>query len=299
MIYPKIDGVRFQTNIPLSRYTTYGVGASAHILAQPTTIQACQKLLQWLRQSQLPYLFWGGGSNILFGDQPYLGLVLRTTDLNQARWGTDFCILQAGVPTPKAVHQAAQYGLSGLECLAGIPGTIGGAVAMNAGGKYGCIAERIQWVKWIDLNGKLHITSNLNFGYRTSHIPGLIVEAKLQLKTSSCEHVKNKTKQILLEKKIHQPFGEKSAGCIFKNPPGQSAGKIIDQLGLKGVQYGGAMISKIHANFILNHNNATANDIYHLIYFVQNCVLKKRKILLQPEVKILGYGFPQNKILAA
>jgi len=235
---------------------------------------------------------------LLISDRGLSGLVIGTRRLryNQFDAETGLVTVGAGEPLPKLAWQAADRGMKGLEWAVGIPGTVGGAVVMNAGAHGGCIAERLVSVDVLLPNGsiKTFAASELNFRYRTSMLQGqkgwLVTRATFQLQSGFDPVAMNAmTGQHLEHRRTTQPYHLPSCGSVFRNPSAEyKAGWLIEQAGLKGHRIGGAEVAQRHANFILNCGNATATDIFRLIHHVQQHVQDQWSLLLEPEVKILG-----------
>jgi UDP-N-acetylmuramate dehydrogenase len=284
--------MRFSTmyikeNTPLSDFSTFGIGGPARYLVEVKTVDEVSEAFAWARD--LPVLVVGNGSNTLFSDDPFPGLVIVN------RIG--FCKIEGTLVEVGAGHSfsllgihTARKGLSGLEFASGIPATVGGAIFMNAGanGKETC--ECLHSVAYLLETGEVrqYLKSELEFGYRHSSfqsMKGCILSAVFLLSENPAAR---KAQLAIVERRIQtQPLKDKSVGCIFQNPSKEfSAGALIDQCGLKGHSVGGAKVSEIHANFIVNHNRATARDVIELIRQIREKVKEKTGILLEPEVRI-------------
>lgn len=276
----------------LKRYTTFKVGGSATLFAEPTNREELQEVLDYGKEQGLKIFVLGKGSNILVRDSGVEGLVVHipTGAFNRIeRIDEQVLVAEAGVSLPRLIHRTAEWELKGLENLVGIPGSVGGAVAMNAGGKYGTIERWIEEVSTVGYDGTLHCykRGEVDFQYRNAGLgQQIVLGARFRLERGSREEILNRTREIYEEKKRSQPLSAKSAGCVFKNPPGQSAGVLIDQSGLKGVKVGGAMVSKKHANFIVNWSSATAAHILELIQRIREEVKRHFGVWLEPEIKI-------------
>ncbi|WP_069789610.1 UDP-N-acetylmuramate dehydrogenase [Cyanobacterium sp. IPPAS B-1200] len=292
---PHTDCVIHQ-KVHLAPYTSYRVGGKAQWYAEPKVWQDIQEVFHWVDKQQIPFTCLGKGSNLLICDGGIEGLVLNTRHLNQYTVDetNQTITVGAGYSLPKLAWQVAKKGWEGLEWAVGIPGTLGGAVVMNAGAHKGCIADVL--VKAIvaysdgtikELSGK-----ELQYSYRTSRLQkesALVLSATLKLSaTSTRESVMEITGNNFKHRKQTQPYDKPSCGSVFRNPQPQAAGWLIEQIGLKGYQIGGAQVAHRHANFILNAGNATAGDIYNLISHVQEQVQNSWSILLHPEVRMLG-----------
>jgi len=285
-----------QGQVSLADYTTYRVGGAAEWYTAPRNRQELLAAFEWLAGKDLPLTLLGAGSNLLISDHGIPGLVLSTRYLRQSYFdeGQGQITVAAGEPIAKVAWQAAKRGWKGLEWAVGIPGTIGGAVVMNAGAHNQCTAETLVSATVMTPDGQLKVLSraDLGFAYRTSCLQGsqqLVIEATFQL-TPGFERdmVLAQTTQNLHQRKNSQPYDKPSCGSVFRNPTPQYAARLIEHLGLKGYRIGGAEVSQRHANFILNASNAKAQDIFNLICHVQAQVEAHCALLLEPEVKILG-----------
>ncbi|WP_299411312.1 UDP-N-acetylmuramate dehydrogenase [Acaryochloris sp. IP29b_bin.148] len=289
-----------QSQVSLAEMTTFRVGGPAEWFIAPKDLTALQASYAWAQEQQLPITFLGAGSNLLISDQGLPGLVISTRHLRQQTLDpeTHQIIVDAGKPLPRLAWQAAKQGWSGLEWAVGIPGTVGGAVVMNAGAHGGCIAECLLEAHVLQADGSIQVltTEQLAFQYRSSILqrqPQAVIQAVFQLQSGqSAAQVKATTQTHLDHRLSTQPYDWPSCGSVFRNPLPRTAGWLIEQTGLKGYQLGGAQVAQKHANFILNAGNATATDIFNLIYYIQQKVEDNWSLLLKPEVKMLG-EFPQ------
>ena len=279
---------------PLSKHNYFGIGGNAAAYFEVSTIDELAYVAQLKKRRNMPIAIIGRGSNLLVNDAGYPGIVIRLVgefnrlDFNQNRVGVG-----AGVSLPRLSKMAASHGLSGVEFALGIPGSVGGALIMNAGAwgsSFGDLVERVQVMtdegELIDLN-----RDDAQFSYRHSGLKAYfcVTGATLNLTPSEVEEVDNLMQDLYNQKITSQPFAEENAGCMFKNPPGHSAGKLIDECGLKGHRIGGAEVSKIHGNFILNLDNATAHDVLSLVRHIQDHVKRERGVDLEMEVQLLGF----------
>ena len=283
------DIVRYQE--PLARYTSFHIGGPAEIFITPKTLTQTQSVYRLCCRHHIPLLILGKGTNLLINDRGVRGVVLKSQWFNIERKGDERLIVSAAYPLPKLINDAAKMGLSGLEPLAGIPGTLGGAVMMNAGGKWGQIADVIESVSVINQDGRIKtfhaLKGELQFDYRYSNLRNrLISEAVIRLKSSNTGSIRKRIKEILDEKKKTQPLNARSAGCVFKNQPCYGVGALIDRAGLKGMNVGGAKVSIKHANFIVNDRNAKASDVMKLIKIIKKTIRKKFKVNLELEIEI-------------
>ena len=241
------------------------------------------------REAGLPARILGRGTNLLVADQGVEGAVISTAGLQGVAIAGDTVTADCGVGLPRLVALAAERGLSGLERLAGIPGSLGGAIRMNAGAADGCIGDVVEDVLVITPGGDIATldAAEIGFGYRCSGLDGaIVVSATLSLHPSGRERVLRATKAHARRKKMTQPTGKGTAGCVFKNPPSGSAGGILDRLGLKGARAGGAKVSEKHANFIVNSGRASADDVMALIGRAREAVFRTLGIELDLEIEI-------------
>lgn len=280
--------VRF--NEPMNLQTTFRIGGPAEVFIVPQTIHQLQAAYNLCRSHKTPVHVIGDGSNLLVSDKGVRGAVIKITNREFIRRGS-LITVGAGYRLPALITRTMKLGLSGLETLAGIPGTIGGAVAMNAGGKYGNISDTLKSVTVMDKQGNIRILKkpDIKFGYRTSGIlkaGHIVYMVTLGLKKSRPATIRKRLSAILRAKRATQPLAAWSAGCVFKNPSKLSAGALIDQAGLKGKTIGNAMVSPKHANFIVNSKNARASDVRRLINLVKKTIYKKYGIKLGLEIQI-------------
>ncbi len=287
-----------QKDAPLHLKTAYRVGGNAEYLAEPEGDIALQRVLERAAQEGLAVRLLGHGTNLLVGDDGVEGLVVklpRSSFSTLEQQGARIKV-GAGHSLPALVKWSVLQNLSGLECLVGVPGTVGAALRMNAGGKYGEIGERVQRVWGFEFDGQpFHFThEGCRFEYRNSGLRDRIVtgcELELELKEQDRESGWSRLEAIIREKQATQPLSKRSAGCVFKNPtqPGaHSAGRMIDELGFKGVEVGGASVSLKHANFLVCNKGARARDLLALIRKIRGRVLAERGILLHLEIATWG-----------
>lgn len=285
-------GAILQAEEPLDRHTTLGVGGRARWFLMPRDLEEAQDLLAALGRMGVPLFILGGGSNLLVRDAGFAGAVVNLSALASLRIAGERIRAQAGVPLSKVAKRAMEAGLSGMEGLVGIPGTIGGAVFMNAGGRHGEIADVVESIAALDRRGRLHrlTREQIGFRYRGSQLGDLVVvEATLKLASGAKAEICERMARVLKRKHETQPMGQRSAGCVFKNPASdRAAAWLIDTAGLKGAAVGGAEVSPRHANFIVNGGGASAQDVFALIARVRREVLLKHEISLALEVKVLG-----------
>lgn len=297
-MYEKLAGLypgRIRLEEPLARYTTWRIGGPAEIFFQPQDAQECAAVLSLSQHYAVPVTFLGGGSNVLVADQGIRGLVIQTRTLKDICWLDDHRLRAgAGCSLPLLAREAGERGLSGLEFAAGIPGTLGGAVLMNAGAHGGNMAGVLESVRVVTPGGEIRDLEpeQLEFGYRTSSLKGsgnLIVEATLRLEPGDKEAIRRKMDEVLAFRRERQPLELPNAGSVFKNPPGDAAGRLIEAAGAKGRTVGRAQVSEKHANFIVNLGGATAADVLSLIKEVQELVRINFGLILETEVVLLGF----------
>jgi UDP-N-acetylmuramate dehydrogenase len=288
-------------NEPLSRHTSYGIGGPADILACPVDREDLRVLLQSIRAGKQNFWILGGGTNLLVRDGGVRGVVITlqrmqtiTVEREYRSIGGSYVVVcaEAGVSLAKLLSFAVDQGLTGLEFAAGIPGTLGGAVCMNAGTSLGEMGDIIESVTLITPDGEPVTRSReeMGFGYRTSSVPEghVVLEVRIVLRRDEKEKIKGKVKDLQDKRKKYQPWGFPSAGSVFKNPQEESAGMLIENAGLKGATVGGAQVSDKHANFIVNTGKATAADVLALMDIIREKVLEAHGVRLEPEIKIIG-----------
>ncbi len=278
-------------NVPLARLTSMKVGGPARFLFQPRSVAELTSLIAALAGESIAWRIIGGGTNIIAADAGFPGALIRLAgDFTRIAFDGHLATAGAAAPLARFVRECAELGLSGAEGLVGIPGTIGGALVMNAGGRWGSISDILDYVRILDETGlpRLHRACEINFSYRASSLKGLIIlEAGFVLAEAAPADVARATRDYLDRKRASQDLGASSAGCVFRNPPeGPSAGELIDRAGLKGASVGGALVSHRHANFIVNAGSATAKDVLELVEIVRKRVFEVSGVQLQPEVHL-------------
>ena len=249
---------------------------------------------QLQKRRNVPVAIIGRGSNLLVNDAGYPGIVIRLIgEFNRLEFNESRVDVGAGVSLPRLSKMAASHGLSGVEFALGIPGSVGGALIMNAGAWGSSFGDLVERVQVMTDEGELMAISrdDAEFSYRHSGLKTYfcVTRATLTLTPADTEEVDNLMQDLYNQKVTSQPFAEENAGCMFKNPPGHSAGKLIDECGLKGHRIGGAEVSKIHGNFILNLDDATAHDVLSLVRHIQVHVKQERGVDLEMEVQLLGF----------
>src|SRR5581483_827758 len=281
-------------NEPIAPYTSMKIGGPADAMVFPKSISDMVDLLERLNRSALPYFVLGGGRSLLIRDGGIAGVVIHLKHLNRIETaGPAGLTAQAGAPYPKLSLFAAERGLSGLEFAVGIPGTVGGAVAMNAGIPGEETAAVLEEIILADGAGGVRRVpkEEIAFGYRSAALPkGVIVSASFSLSPAPVAEIDEKMKRLLQRRRETQPLSYPNVGSVFKNPEGDFAGRLIEAAGLKGRRSGGAQISEKHGNFIINRGEATAEAVLALIEEIRQKVRAEFGILLEPEVKVVGRG---------
>ncbi len=296
----KAKGV--QKNEPLSRHTTFRIGGPADYFAVPSCTRELKDVLLLCKQEKVPYMILGNGSNLLVSDFGFRGVVIHNEfktlpKLQEEKRGI-LLSADADLPLSKISLFAAEAGLEGLEFAAGIPGSFGGAVVMNAGAYGSEIKDFLVSVDVLDEFGqeKTLQKQQLQYGYRTSifqSISDVVLRAVFLLKQGEKEQIKAKINQYAQTRKEKQPLEYPSAGSTFKRPEGNYAGKLIMEAGLKGVKVGGAQVSEKHCGFVINTGEATSQDVIRLMQMIQQRVKEQSGILLEPEIKMVG-EFPET-----
>ncbi|MEW6448392.1 MAG: UDP-N-acetylmuramate dehydrogenase [Bacillota bacterium] len=279
---------------PLKNHTTWRIGGPAEVLVEPASREDLVAILTFLREKGLPLVVIGNGSNLLVSDQGVKGVVIKVGEaLAHVSIAGENIIAESGAKLGRVAAIAQAAGLSGLEFSVGIPATVGGAVTMNAGANGAAMADVVEAVTVIDYAGSQHLLGRkeLDFGYRWSRLQELqaiVVEVVLKLVPCDPLEIKRRSEGYLQKRRLTQPLEYPSAGSVFKNPPGDAAGRLIELAGAKGLRVGDAMVSERHANFIVNLGNARAQDVLQLIRRVQEMVWSKFSVWLDLEVKALG-----------
>ena len=284
---------------PMKNHTTFRIGGPADALALPKTPEEVAEVVRFCHEHAQPYYVLGNGSNLLVSDEGYRGLVLQLyRNFNDIQVNGETITVQSGAMLAAVARTAYQTGLTGLECASGIPGTIGGAVVMNAGAYGGEMKNVLKEVTVLTKEGEVLVipAKALELGYRTSVIPKngwIVLGAVLQLKKGDQEQILARMEELKEQRITKQPLDLPSAGSTFKRPEGYFAGKLIMDAGLRGFTVGGAQVSEKHCGFVVNRGNATAADVWELICEVKRRVKEMTGVELEPEVKLLG-DFPQR-----
>jgi len=290
MTFPILNNL--QPDYPLKSETTFNIGGPARFFVEVRQPAEMQEILIHCHANQLPFFILGKGSNVLFDDRGFNGVVIGNridfiSQPSESSWhvgaGCSFSLLGS---------RTARQGWSGLEFASGIPGSVGGAIFMNAGANGHETCETLQSVDFIHADGKFEqlARSGLEFNYRFSSfqmLPGAIIGAVFQLHPS--QTARKDQLDLIQYRKNTQPYGDKSAGCVFRNPVHRSAGALIDQAGLKGKKIGGAQVSNLHANFVVNTGNASSEDIRDLLEFVQRTIKNEMGIDLENEIRYIPF----------
>ena len=279
---------------PMDKHTTFRAGGKADYLVMPSNEEQVRDLVLLLKKENVPYYVMGNGSNLLVRDQGFKGVIIQIArKMNQIRVEGETIYAQAGALLSKIAAQALGEGLTGFEFASGIPGTLGGAVMMNAGAYGGEMKQVIVNACVLTSAGEIAVipADLMELGYRTSIIKTagyIVLEAKLQLKEGNPEVIRETMKDLTIRRTTKQPLEYPSAGSTFKRPEGYFAGKLIMDSGLAGYQVGGAQVSEKHCGFVINAGGATARDVRTLMDNVRDIVYKKYGVTLEPEVKFLG-----------
>ena len=287
-------GTRLRFGEPLAKHTHFGIGGEASAYIEVSTVNELAALARFHRKWEVPVAVIGRGSNLLVSDKGFKGIGVRLIgELAKLEVDEDVVTVEAGLSLPRLSKVMSKSGLSGVEFALGIPGAVGGALIMNAGAWGSSFGDVVTDVTVMRDTGELVTLTHdeANFEYRHSGLDVYfcVVGATLKLQPGNVDTITAQMNALFKQKTDTQPFAEENAGCMFKNPPGDSAGRLIDISGLKGYRIGGAEVSTVHGNFILNINNATAEDVLNLVAHIQKQVREKTGISLQTEVKRLGF----------
>lgn len=294
----KLLGRCIRRNVPLRTLSSFRIGGPADAVVDVRNLTEVAQLLRFVRDNGVSHLVLGAGTNVLFHDDGYRGLIIRTNGLKE--WeihsngsGRATVRAAAGVSLQALVSRASSLGWEGLEPLWGIPGSFGGAIVSNAGAGGACIGDFLTSVTLMNESGEQLVLKQgeLRYRYRHMEIPRgtVVVEGALQLSPGDRDDIAARIASAKARRRSTQPWAAASAGCIFKNPsPGKPAGAIVDALGLKGVSIGDAVVSEVHANFIINRGNASASDVVRLIDLIRSRVKAEENIDLELEIRLFG-----------
>lgn len=286
----KLKVGKYEVNVDLKNYSTYKVGGIGKILITPNNLTCLLKLIEYIKKNKIKYKILGNGSNLIFGD--FDGVLIKLDRFDEIKINDTTITVGAGYPLIKLAIKVSKLGLTGLEFATGIPGTVGGAVYMNAGAYKTDMGYIVSEVKVIDkdLNLKTLYNKDLHYHYRDSifqHEEYIILEAKIVLKKGNKDEIMEIIENRKQRRLLTQPLEYPSAGSVFRNPNNDFAGRLIEDIGYKGKIIGGAKVSEKHANFIINYNNATSEDIIKLINSIKKDVKKKHNVDLICEQEIV------------
>ena len=303
-----IDGVRLWTNAPLAPFTTIGTGGKAGLLVTVRAAQHLAAVVAAVQEAGIEWFCLGAGSNLLVADRGYKGVVIKLGESFHYVEGLPAAsvdsapdcrpvVLTVGAAAYLARLAAvvAEAGLSGMEHACGIPGSVGGAVAMNAGAYGWCMRDVVSDVQIVTAEGVSWVPAeDLEWGYRYCRLPehSVVTAARISLQPADCAVVMDCQRGYLRQRREKQPRSVRTFGSSFKNPPGQHAGRLVEAAGLKGLRRGGAEISTVHGNFLVNLGDATTADVLALMTLMRQGVERMSGIILEPEVKLLGSAFP-------
>jgi len=281
-------------DVILAPYTTFKIGGKAWALCEVMSLRELKELLIYLTQEQIPYFVLGNGSNILVSDSGFKGVAIKLRgEFEKLDSKNGILTAGAGVNISYLLRYCMENGLGGLEFLAGIPGTVGGAVFMNAGAFGGEVLDKVEKLMIVNPFGEVILKEKkeLEFSYRKMHIDNgaVVVNVWFSMKPCNKEEIKKRISFYIQLKKKSQPINCLSAGCIFKNPKEDYAGALIEKAGLKGKRIGDAEVSKLHANFIINKGNSSASDVMSLIKIIRDKVKHENGIELEPEIQFIGF----------
>ena len=284
-------------DIPMKEHTGLAIGGPADVFLRPEEPLSIRNLMVTLKKKGVPFFTLGGGTNVLIRDGGMEGVVLSLKEFGRVEVlkEGDTCaelFVEAGVPLQKLVNFCKEHGYSGIEGLTGIPGSVGWAICGNAG-SYGCeMKDVLVSAAIMDAAGRLDRfkAEGLEFGYRKSGIAqaDIVLSANMKLRRDDKEDVAGRTERFFFEKKQTQPISDRSAGCVFRNPGGSPAGRLIDEAGCKGMRVGAIEVSGVHANFFVNKGGGTASEYLELMDRVSETVQKKFGISLEPEIRVAG-----------
>jgi len=286
---------RVLTDEPLKKYNTYKIGGIAKVICYPKDVTKLIELLKFLKEEKVKYMVLGFGSNVIFSDNEYNGVIIKLDEINHIEIDDTKVVAGSGASLIKLAMMTVKKGLTGLEFATGIPGSVGGAVYMNAGAYKSDMGYVVSKIKVLTPDYKVitMVNKELDFHYRTSflkkHKGYICLEATFKLKKGNKEEIEELVKIRKRRRVESQPLEYPSAGSVFRNPEGDFAGRLIEELGFKGLIKGGAQVSTKHANFIVNINNATGTDIKELITFIKTQVYEKYNIELKVEQEFINW----------
>ncbi len=287
---------------PMKFHTTFRVGGPARYLVEPQSVAELRAVIALCHAQKTPWYIVGNGSNLLVSDEGYDGVVIHLfRNMSAMRAEGTRLMLQTGVQTVRAAKFALEHSLTGLEFASGIPGTIGGAMVMNAGAYGGEMKDVVRRVRVLLPDGTEQDYSGeeMQFGYRRSRVAaegGIVLEAELELAQGDAESIRARMEELKQKRLAKQPLEYPSAGSTFKRPEGYFAGKLIEEAQLRGFRVGGAQVSEKHCGFVINRGDATASQIWELIGEVQRRVYEQSGVRLEPEVKLLGFDGKERQL---
>ncbi len=290
----KIHAERIRKNEPMAKHTSFKIGGPVDLMVLPSDIEELRHVLKVCREMGIDFYVMGNGTNLLVRDKGVRGVIIKIGgDYSKVSVQGEIIRAQAGILLSSLSKIALEHHLEGFEFAGGIPGSLGGAVVMNAGAYGGEMKDIVKAVTVMDLEGNLLRLNNqeLNFGYRKSRMQEekwIVLEVEIQLKKGDPDQILSITRDLTQRRTAKQPLHQPSAGSVFKRPANHYASKLIEDAGLKGVRFGGARVSELHAGFIVNEDHATAQDVINLIRLVQKTVRDRFGVLLDLEVKIIG-----------
>lgn len=287
-----LNDIECRKDEPMKKHTTFRIGGPARFFYVPKNIEELKLIIQYCKNEKLKYMIIGNGSNMLFLDEGFDGAVICVgSSMSNINVDNISIYAEAGALLSKVASSARDAGLTGMEFAAGIPGTIGGAIVMNAGAYGGEMKDIVSFVDILEADGNLRRYSNeeMQFGYRRSIVDAdkVVVGVGLKLACGNIDDINARMDELKIARVSKQPLEFPSAGSTFKRPEGYFAGKLIDDCGLRGYRVGGAMVSEKHCGFVINYDNATAKDVLKLIDDVKNKVYDEYNVLLEPEVRIV------------
>lgn len=288
-----VPGSKLKMHEPLKKHVYTQMGGTADLWAEPASYAEIERIVTYAKERSLPLTVLGNGSNVIIRDGGVRGIVLQTSGLDHVRTEGEWVVAQCGAKIIDVSRYALEQRLSGLEFACGIPGTVGGALYMNAGAYGGEVKDVLHSALAVDPEGRIIelAASELAFGYRKSLFSGgdyVVLEARFALTPGDPAAIKAKMDDLTFQRESKQPLEYPSCGSVFKRPPGRFAGQLIQESGLQGTRIGGAEVSRKHAGFIINADNATAKDYIGLIQHVRETVNGKFGVMLETEVEIIG-----------
>ncbi len=281
-------------NEVMANHTSFHIGGPAEIFCKPKNLEDIENIIKWARKNRLPIFTIGNGTNLLVSDKGVSGVVIQiSSTMKDIQFDKNTVFVQGGLSIQELIDRSMKRGLGGIEFASNIPGTAGGSITMNAGSNSYFLSKYVKYVDVIGLDGKKRrmFHDDLKFNYRYSILqdePLILLNALFALEKRDQMEIKREIERFKSMKKKRQPIDYPCAGSIFKNPPTTYAGKVLEETGCKGMRIGDAMVSDMHANFIINLGNATAADVMSLIQRAQHQVYRKKDLILELEIKLIG-----------